>query len=76
MRWLPPLLFIVAAAWLWRHNANTLDSFIVVPGAALLAGDDNPVAQGEMSVRLLAGLGGVLLCVELVRELRGKSTSD
>jgi len=70
MRWIAPLVFIVAAAYVWRHNAETYDSFLVVPGVGLLLPEAEAVKQGELSVRLLSGFGGLLLAFEVWRTAR------
>jgi hypothetical protein len=67
VRWIPPFLFIVAAAWVWRHNAESTEQFLVLPGMGFFVGADDPVRQGDLSVRVLSGFGGILLLVELWR---------
>jgi hypothetical protein len=71
MRWVAPLLFIVAAAYIWRHNAESLgSSFLFVPGIALFDPEADLLEKGDMSVRLLAAVGGLLLTWEIWRSVR------
>jgi hypothetical protein len=73
VRWIPPFLFVIAAAWVWRHNVESAEHFIVLPGVGLFVGPEDPVRQGELSVRVLSGLGGVLLLLELWRSFRARA---
>ena len=71
MRWVAPLLFIVAAAYIWRHNAESLvASLMFVPGIDLFDPEADVLEKGEMSVRLLAAVGGLLLTWEIWRSVR------
>jgi hypothetical protein len=71
MRWIAPLLFVIAAAFVWRHNAESLGSSILyVPGIALFDAEADLVEKGDLSVRLLAAVGGALLVWEIWRSVR------
>ena len=71
MRYVTPLFFFAAAAFVWHHNTDSSGSYLLVPFVNLIPGLENDVpAQGQMSWKILAGLGGLLLAWTVIGDLR------
>lgn len=68
MRWLTPIVLLAAAAYVHHHNGqgqgiialSFLD--VVVPSVK-----GNPVAMGELTVKVLAGFGVLTLIGSILR---------
>lgn len=60
LRWLVPVVFFAAAWYVRDFNGAHAGQQYVVPGLTALVGPDLK-AQGELTWKILLGLGGVLL---------------
>lgn len=74
LRWVVPIVFFGAAWWVRDFNGAHLDQQYVFPGVALLSGPDLR-AQGELTWKVVLGIGAVLLLwnvIVAVQDARAK----
>lgn len=71
-RYIPGVLLLGVAAWVFLHNGDHLQDPVVLMGLGALLGPD-PEAQSRATVLILGGLG--LLSVVRVR-MQGRSRRD
>lgn len=77
LRYITPLFLFGSAAYVWHYNLSHDSSMMMLPlldAIPQLAGD--PRAQADLSWKILAGLGAILLLLSLASELRGKPKQD
>jgi hypothetical protein len=72
-----PLILFVTAGAVWYYNSSHTDSALVIPLLDLipsLRGDIH--AQAAWSWRIVAGLGGIVLLINLVTGGRRKQDAE
>ncbi|MFZ5475380.1 MAG: hypothetical protein ACOZNI_01285 [Myxococcota bacterium] len=78
MRFLTPLLFAGAGAWVWYYNGHHADSVLLLPMIDVIdpstAGDMK--AQGARSVQILFGLAVAFALWDTAMWLRARNTSQ
>jgi hypothetical protein len=74
MRFLTPVLFAAAGAWVAWSNAQHSDRVLVLPFLDALdpAVANDPAAQGALTVKVLLGLAAVFAVWDLVMWLRAR----
>lgn len=76
-RYLSPLLFLSAGAYVWWFNANHADRALLFPflPSLLPSLEGDLSAQGRVTAAFLLAIGGVLLLSALLRR-RPRQTED
>lgn len=77
-RWISPLLFFAAAAYVFQYNEGHTDSVLMLPfvDAIFPSLKGNPVAIGLRSVMLLVGIGGLLCLSPIIGLFRSQKSGD
>ena len=75
MRYITPILLIGASVAVHLYNAEHTDRVLLFPFIDVIvpATKGDLLAQGQASVYFLAGVGGLLLVVGLLRDIRERA---
>lgn len=68
MRFVTPILFLLAAGWVWSHNQTATDSVVTLPFLDSLTADVHQ--QGQLTVYICLAIGGWLLLWQGIAVLR------
>lgn len=75
MRWITPLLFLGAAAYVWHYNQTHASSKLLFPFLQALV-DGTPEQLGQWSAGLFAGIGVLFAVLALRDEIRDRRERD
>ena len=71
MRWITPIVLVVATGAIWQYNATHGSSQLVFPGAWMLPGAEHDlVAQGEWSWRVVAFVALITSVTAAIEQVR------
>ena len=71
VRFFVPLFFFAVAAYVWHFNGQDSGAYLLLPFIDQVPGLENDLpAQGQMTWKVLAGFGGVLLLWTIIADLR------
>ena len=74
-RYLSGIVAIAAGVGVYQYNLTHTDSQVFLFGVNLIVGDD-PVAQGDLTWKLLIGIGMLWLGYDLVGAMRRRATEE
>ena len=76
IRYLTPVVFLAAAAYVRWYDASHTASVLMLPFVTSLDGYKDPVAAGDLSWKIIAGIGVFLLGLTLVEDIRRRRGKD